>query len=118
MRIGRFAFLLSLALLLVFAVVTLTAHVGLAAAKPSEKLVFKAKTGDITFLHAKHAQRLKGDCKACHAKLFREDTTTPLGYKAGMHKPAEKAKASCAACHVTGGTAFPSANNCKKCHVK
>ena len=89
-----------------------------AAKKAPEKMVFTAKPGNVTFTLAEHAKRAEGKCAVCHEKLFKQSAKEPLGYKAGMHKPAEKAKASCAACHVAGGKAFPALNNCKKCHVK
>ncbi len=85
--------------------------------KGPDKVVYKAKTGDITFLHAKHTDRLKGDCTPCHDKLFPK-TPKKDEYSKGMHKPAEAAKTSCAGCHVAGGTAFESKGNCTKCHVK
>ena len=118
MRVGRFGFLLFLAVVVLFGALLVTVGVVVSATKPPEKNVVIAKPGNVTFLHAEHTKRLKGDCKVCHVKLFKEDAKAPLGYKAGLHKPAEKAKTSCAACHVIGGTAFPSAANCKKCHVK
>ncbi len=107
-----------------FAAAALVLSLGMSAAqtgskeKGPEKLVFQAKTGNVTFLHAKHLEREKGDCKVCHDKLFPQDAKVPLNYKAGMHKPAEAKKASCAACHVAGGKAFASTGNCNKCHVK
>ena len=85
---------------------------------PPEKLVFKASMGNVTFQHAKHVERAKGDCKVCHDKLFQQSATAPLNYKAAMHKMAEANKTTCAACHVAGGTAFVSTGNCVKCHVK
>ncbi len=39
-------------------------------------------------------------------------------FKAGMHKPAEAKKASCAGCHHAGSNTFETRVNCKKCHVK
>ncbi|RPI17598.1 MAG: hypothetical protein EHM65_02935 [Acidobacteriales bacterium] len=89
-----------------------------AAVKPPDKLVFKTAMGDVTFLHATHVPRVKGDCAACHDKLFPQSAQAPLNWKAGMHKPAEASKTSCGACHVTGGAAFASMGNCVKCHVK
>lgn len=86
--------------------------------KPQDKLVFKSKMGDVTFQHAKHSDREKGDCKVCHPGLWPEDAKAPLNYAAGMHKPAEAKKTSCAACHVAGGKSFASVGNCNKCHVK
>jgi c(7)-type cytochrome triheme protein len=90
----------------------------LAADKGPEKLVFETKMGNVTFQHAKHIERAKGDCKVCHDALFQQSAKAPLNYKAGMHKPAETKKIACAACHVAGGTAFASTGNCAKCHVK
>lgn len=85
--------------------------------KPPEKLTYESKSGPVTFDHAKHAERVKGDCKACHTAIFPEDKA-PLNYKDSMHKKAESEKASCATCHVAGGTSFESKGNCQKCHVK
>jgi len=84
--------------------------------KYKEKLVFKSKMGNVTFDHAKHQERAQ-KCETCHDKLFPK-TEEPLGFGKGMHKPAEAAKTSCAACHVDGGTAFQTKGNCNKCHVK
>ena len=92
--------------------------VAVAAEKPPETLVFTSKMGNVTFQHAKHGERAKGDCKVCHDKLFQQSAKAPLNFKAGMHKPAEAGKTSCGACHVAGGTAFASTGNCAKCHVK
>lgn len=86
--------------------------------KAPEKLVFQTKMGNVTYDHAKHLERAKGDCKVCHDKLWAQDAKAPLNFKAGMHKVAEKGKTSCATCHVAGGTAFVSTGNCAKCHVK
>ncbi len=92
---------------------------GLAVQKktPPVKIVFKAKTGNVTYDHAKHLEREKNDCKVCHDKLFPQ-SQAPINWKAGMHKPAEKAKTSCGACHSPGGKAFVTTGNCAKCHVK
>jgi c(7)-type cytochrome triheme protein len=81
-------------------------------------LAFQSKMGNVTFDHAKHSERAKGDCKVCHDKLFPQDATAPLNFKAGMHKPAETAKTSCGACHHAGGAGFESKGNCNKCHIK
>jgi c(7)-type cytochrome triheme protein len=85
--------------------------------KAPEKLVFESKMGNVTFDHAKHAERVKADCKTCHDKLFPQ-SKTPLNYKEKMHQVAEAGKTSCAGCHHTGGMAFASKGNCAKCHVK
>lgn len=91
----------------------------LAADKASEKIVFEAKMGNVTFLHQKHSEREKEGCKACHDKIFAQKKE-PLNFK--IHKAAEAKKASCASetCHIAGGRAFATtvAANCKKCHVK
>ncbi len=86
--------------------------------KPPDKLVFTTKMGNVTYNHAAHVTRVKGDCKVCHEKLFKQSSKAPLEFKAGMHKPAEAAKTSCGACHPAGGTAFETKGNCAKCHVK
>lgn len=83
-----------------------------------EKLTFTAKPGNVTFDHAAHVKQANGDCKVCHDKLFKEDASAPLNYKAGMHKTAEADKASCGACHNPAGPAFESKGNCGKCHMK
>ncbi len=90
----------------------------LAAEKAPEKLVFQSKMGNVTFQHAKHVERAKGDCKVCHDKLFQQSAKAPLNYKASMHKPAEAAKTSCGFCHNPGGPSFATVGNCAKCHVK
>ncbi len=102
--------------------VALTVLFGLSALaqekKAPPKLTFKAANGNVTFDHAAHLKREKNDCKVCHDKLWPQNATAPLGYKAGMHRPAETKKVSCGACHTAGGTAFESKANCNKCHVK
>jgi c(7)-type cytochrome triheme protein len=89
------------------------------APTPPAKMVFAAKTGNVTFDHALHAKREKNDCKVCHPALWPQDGKAPLNWKANMHKTAEAAKTSCGFCHRAGGTAFESKGNCTtKCHVK
>jgi c(7)-type cytochrome triheme protein len=39
-----------------------------------------------------------------------------LNYRQGLHRVAESVKSSCAGCHAPSGTAFPSAENCQRCH--
>jgi c(7)-type cytochrome triheme protein len=92
--------------------------VSFAATKAPEKMVFESKTGKVTFLHDKHGEREKGDCKVCHDALWPQSKTAPLNYKAAIHKTAETKKMSCAHCHVDGGKAFASKGNCFKCHEK
>ena len=110
MRLTLVSVLVALFVLIVFS--------SLGAEKGPDKLVFASKMGDVTYDHAKHVERVKGDCKTCHPKLFQQSNTAPLNFKAGMHKPAEANKTSCGACHHAGGTAFETKGNCKKCHVK
>ncbi len=86
--------------------------------KAPDKMVFTTKNGNVTFNHAEHITRAKGDCKTCHDKLFPQDSKAPLNFKAGLHKPAEAAKTSCGSCHNPAGPAFESKGNCAKCHVK
>ena len=89
------------------------------AATPPAKLVFPAKNGNVTYDHAAHAKREKGECKTCHPAQWPQDAKAPLTFKANMHKTAETAKTSCGACHHAGGTAFETKGNCTtKCHVK
>jgi c(7)-type cytochrome triheme protein len=108
----RILFAFSTALLVVLS------FAGLAQEKKApDKIVFETKMGKVTFDHAKHGEREKGDCKVCHDKLFPQ-SREPINFKPGMHKPAEAKKTSCAACHVAGGKAFETKGNCNKCHVK
>jgi c(7)-type cytochrome triheme protein len=102
------------------AIFMISGIVAVAADKGPDKLVFEAKVGNVTYDHAKHSERAKGDCKVCHDKLWPQSAKAPLNFKAGMHVPAETKKISCGACHTTGGTAFSSKGNCtnSKCHVK
>lgn len=91
--------------------------VGAQEKKAPAKLVFEAKNGNVTFDHPAHVKRAKDDCKVCHEKLFPQEKA-PLGWKAGMHKPAETAKTSCGFCHHPGGMSFGVTGNCAKCHKK
>jgi c(7)-type cytochrome triheme protein len=85
---------------------------------PPAKLVFEAKTGDVTYDHAAHAKREKADCKECHDQLWPQSAKAPLNFRAAMHKTAEAKHTSCGSCHYAGGKAFESKGNCKRCHVK
>lgn len=86
--------------------------------EPPGPIVFETKQGNVTFDHAKHLAANKDDCTACHDKLFKQEKGGALNYKETMHKKAEAAKTSCAACHVAGGASFESKGNCAKCHAK
>lgn len=81
-----------------------------------DKLVFKTKKGDVTYLHMKHSEREDKKCEVCHDAVFKKSTEEPLYYK--PHKKAEKKKSSCATCHIKDGKAFAAKGNCKKCHEK
>jgi c(7)-type cytochrome triheme protein len=89
-----------------------------AAEKAPDKLVFEAKMGKVTFNHASHAAGQKGNCAACHTKLFPQDAAAPLNFKPKLHATAEAEKTSCGACHNPNGPAFAVKGNCAKCHVK
>ena len=101
-------------------VVVVSGLLALAAPPAPEKLVFTTKMGNVTFLHAKHSEYAKGDCKVCHDKLWPQSAKAPLNFKEGMHKPAETKKTSCGTCHHAKGPAFSTVGNCtnSKCHVK
>jgi len=86
--------------------------------QPPTKLVFTTKNGNVTFDHAAHVMRAKGDCTTCHDKLFKQDSKAPLNYKAALHKTAETDKTACGFCHHAGGMSFESKGNCNKCHMK
>ncbi len=109
------AIILALAVLLVG--LNLFGQAGKTVVKAPDKIVFQAKTGNVTFNHAKHLEREKGNCKTCHPGIFPQ-SKAPINYAPGMHKPAEAKKTACAACHVAGGKAFETKGNCNKCHVK
>ena len=85
---------------------------------PPAKLTFTTKNGNVTFDHAAHVMREKGDCAACHPKLFMQDAKAALNFKAALHKTAETNMTSCGACHHPSGPAFESKGNCAKCHMK
>ena len=86
--------------------------------KAPDKLIFKAKNGEVVFNHAQHVKAAKGDCKVCHDKLWPQSSTAPLNYKAAMHKTAEAKHTSCGFCHHPKGGSFQSQGNCNRCHTK
>jgi c(7)-type cytochrome triheme protein len=73
--------------------------------KPPARLVFPSKQGEVTFDHAAHLKREKGDCTPCHDKLWPQSTKEPL-----------KSSAGCRTCHRAGGASFEMKGNCNKCH--
>ncbi len=74
--------------------------------KPPEKIVFPNKQGAVPFLHAKHAERMNGDCTQCHDKLWPQS-----------HEPL-KNSLGCHTCHKPEGKAFSARDraNCERCH--
>ncbi len=108
-----------LAYTLFFSMLALTAMLAQEKTPPA-KLVFQAKTGNVTYDHAAHVKRVKNDCKVCHPALFPQDAKAPLNFKPAMHKTAEEKHISCGFCHRAGGTAFETKGNCTngKCHVR
>jgi c(7)-type cytochrome triheme protein len=81
-----------------------------------EDIVYQTPTGAVAFDHGQHVSLAKGDCTACHNALFPMEKA-PLNYGDNLHRTAEANKTSCAGCHVEGGEAFASANNCRTCHT-
>jgi DmsE family decaheme c-type cytochrome len=77
---------------------------------------FETAAGTVTFDHAQHTEYENGSCTSCHNRLF-PMARAPLRYGADLHRAAEAAEASCAGCHVEGGSAFASAGNCSRCHT-
>jgi c(7)-type cytochrome triheme protein len=83
---------------------------------PQDTILITSPYGNVTFTHAKHYERLKGDCSACHPKVFPQ-SREPLNYKKAQHRAAEASMTSCAHCHAVGGTSFAADSNCTKCHA-
>lgn len=83
---------------------------------PPDTILIASPYGNVTFTHAKHYERLKGDCSACHPKVFPQ-SRAPLNYKKALHRAAEATMTSCAHCHAVGGTSFAADSNCTKCHA-
>jgi len=79
-------------------------------------VVYRTVLGDAPFDHAEHVREAGNDCTACHNRLFRMRRGR-INYGADLHRTAEAAGASCAGCHVAGGEAFASSENCNKCHA-
>jgi len=78
---------------------------------------YSTMLGMVGFDHLAHIGREGDDCTACHTRLFAMEKGGDIGYAPGLHKAAEATKTSCANCHVAGGNAFASANNCERCHT-
>jgi c(7)-type cytochrome triheme protein len=74
--------------------------------KPPRRLVFSSKAGDVTFNHAAHLKREKGDCTKCHDKLWPQSAKVPV-----------KSSAGCSTCHHAEGKSFEMKGNCIKCHA-
>ncbi len=76
---------------------------------------YNTGAGAASFNHAVHVNYESGDCTACHNSLF-PMSRAPLNYGDNLHRTAEANRSSCAGCHVSGGKAFASADNCSRCH--
>lgn len=87
-----------------------------AASSIPAKLDFGSAAGSVPFDHGQHVSRVKGECTACHDKLFPMERVD-LRYKGNTHRTAEAARSSCAGCHAPGGTAFAAAGSCARCHT-
>ncbi len=74
--------------------------------KPPQKLVFPSKSGFVTFYHAAHVQREKGDCQVCHPKFVPQSAKVPV-----------KSATACGPCHHADGPAFDMKGNCARCHA-
>jgi len=99
--------------------IALTSLVAQDKKPPASPLIFAAKNGAVTYDHAAHAAREKGDCKVCHPAVFPQDAKAALNFKPAMHKTAETNKTSCGFCHHPAGKAFETKGNCTtKCHGK
>jgi len=81
-----------------------------------KELVFETGLGPVTYDHAEHVRLAEGKCRTCHTKVF-PLSRAPINYGANLHQTAEANQTSCATCHVDGGSAFASRNNCQKCHT-
>ena len=79
-------------------------------------IVYETAVGRTPFDHAEHHLEAENDCTACHNRLFPMKRGR-LNYAPDLHRAAEEIGASCGGCHVRGGDAFESANNCRKCHT-
>lgn len=74
--------------------------------KPPQKLVFPSKSGSVTFYHAAHVQREKGECQVCHPKFVPQSVQVPV-----------KSRTGCGPCHHADGRAFDMQGNCSRCHA-
>jgi c(7)-type cytochrome triheme protein len=73
--------------------------------QPPDKLVFPNKGGEVTFNHAAHLKREKGECGSCHDKLWTKSAKMPV-----------KSSDGCRTCHKAGGASFAMKGNCARCH--
>ena len=67
MKIGQLSVRHAIALFVAIALVG-SATIAAQDKKPPEKLVLQNKGGDVTFTHAAHINREKGECATCHEK--------------------------------------------------
>jgi c(7)-type cytochrome triheme protein len=83
---------------------------------PPDTILIVSSAGNVTFTHAKHYERVNGDCSVCHPKVFPQ-SRAELNYKKAKHRAAEASMTSCAYCHAVGATSFAADSNCTKCHA-
>jgi c(7)-type cytochrome triheme protein len=74
--------------------------------KPPQELVFPSKSGSVTFYHAAHVRREKGECQVCHPKFVPQSVKVPV-----------KSRSACGPCHHADGRAFDMQGNCARCHA-
>jgi hypothetical protein len=92
-----------------FAAVVLSAGVAVAA-EPPASITLPAKPGAVTFNHKAHGERVKGDCKHCHAAVTGGKIE---GFSASVNK--DKAHGLCHECHKKEGKG---PQKCADCHKK
>lgn len=94
-----------LVILLVMAAFVVAGSLSIAAADNGPAVIkFPAKMGEVTFPHAAHQARAKGDCKVCHEAA--------PGKIEGFGK--DWAHKHCKGCHKENGVS----TSCKTCHKK
>lgn len=113
-------------LLVVLGAALLVASVAYAKAPPAE-VTLKAKQGNVSFSHKKHADEQKIACKKCHHNIDKEKDKMSC---ADCHKDAAEGgipsskdafHKSCIACHKekkAADAATKAPTGCKDCHKK
>lgn len=98
--------------------------VGLVAGDAPDTVTLKAKNGDITFPHKKHAEEISVECKECHHEMKSDNVDQSCHDCHGVDDNAPKTMKAfhnlCKACHKETNekedTKAPT--TCKGCHVK